>query len=36
MDDGLNKQIKNDQNILIKKEKSEQVYHEVNQSLKTI
>lgn len=36
MDDGLNKQIKNDQNILIKKEKSEQIYQEVNQSLKTI
>lgn len=36
MDDGLNKQIKNDQNILKKKEKSEQIYQEVNQSLKTI
>lgn len=36
MNDGLNKQIKNDQNILIKKEKSEQIYQEVNQSLKTI
>lgn len=36
MDDGLNEQIKNDQNILTKKEKSEQIYQELNQSLKTI